>query len=1006
MADEQNAERGGPETGPGPETGANAKPGAGPETGPGPETGANAEPGAGPETGANAETGAAPEVAAEQERAAGQGAAEPGAAPERDERGERDGLDWVRVRLRSGPSAAIATCLLVLVTAFLAAALPRSVDRYEDTALHREVQSAPVHQRGVSVVDSWSPTPGGGGNDPTLVRMELVEDIFQKLAKPPLRFQKGQAVVGMRQTKEADVPDPQIPRTSEHLPAASLVWQHSLEDHVRIVSGRLPKEKPSPEGQAVEGVVTQKTAQVLHIKVGQVVHLSGNAPTPVAVTVVGIVTPRDPTAAYWNEDGDLQAPQVSLPPTPPGDEPKTYWHFTMLVDISAVPAIPTLGLSVDLYWHHPLDVGALSAHQVPALQRELASFDSGPVAVALQTQTATGAHIEGNVGTLLDDFAAERKAASPLVLIAAVGVGTTAFAVLLMAGGLAAERRRAEIALLRSRGGSLRGIVRRLGAETVAAALPGGIVGTLLALLVLPTERWTSSVYLGLLVTAVAVVALPLRGAWAVRRPRPAAREDLAAARPSRRRLVLELTVAVLVLGAVAALRQRGTGNGTDPFLAAAPVLVAVAAALVLLRVYPLPLRLLARPASRLTGAVTHLGLARAGRTPATNQLPLLALLVSLTVASFGGSVLAGIDHGRDRAATATVGADARIDADTTSLAQQLPGEVRKVPGVGHVVTARVEPNGPSTQFPMPFSLVIVTPADYAALTREIGLPAFPASVFGSWHGKGPLPAVLSTDVAKALGHDTASISAGVGEIEVRGAATLSTTPATPGANFVIVSSDQLAATHPEMAAYRQYLGPTTLLAMAAPGKQIDDAALHRTAKHTTTYVTVLTRDEQRAAMTDSALQHGARTIYLWAVAAGALYSALALLLSLLQAAPQRATLLARLRTMGMTKRQSRRLVLLEMLPQALLAAIGGVLVGLAVIPLLGPGVDLRALTFGTGSKALAPVDFGLGLHADLWSLALPSVGLVVLACVVLLAQAWVSGRRRESQELRAGDRT
>ncbi|SEN23821.1 FtsX-like permease family protein [Actinacidiphila rubida] len=963
MADEQNAERGGVEAG------------AGQTGGPEPE---------GPETAGRT----------------GGGRADGASGPE-----ARDGLDWVRVRLRSAPAAAVATGLLVLVTAFLAAALPRAVDRYEDTALRRAVQSAPVHTRGISVMDDWSATAMDGSQPPSIDRMQMVEDEFQKLVAPPLRLLKGQAVVGMRQAREVDVPDPQIPRMSEHLPAASLVWQQHLDDHVRIVSGRLPRQVHSRNGQAVEGVVTQKIAQVLHIRVGQVVHLNGVPPTNVAVTVVGIVAPRDPAAAYWNEDNDLQRPLVSVPPVPPGDDAKPYWHFTVLVDISAMLSVPVLDQSVTMYWHHPLDTGALAAHQVPALQRELASFDSGPVAVTLQNRTQSMAHIEGNIGSLLDDFSAARTAAWPLVLIATIGVGTTAFAVLLMAGGLAAERRRPEIALMRSRGGSLRGIARRLAGETTAAALPGGVLGIALALLVLPTQRWTMSVFLGALVTVIAVVALPLRGAWAARRPRPAEREDIAAARPSRRRLVAELTVTVLVVGAVVALRQRGTGHGTDPFLAAAPVLVAVAAALVLLRVYPLPLRLLARPASRLTGAVTHLGLARAGRTPSTNQLPLLALLVALTVASFGGSVLAGIDHGRDRAATATVGADARIDA-ATALPQQLPGQVKKVPGVGHVVTARVEPNGPNTQFPMPYSLVIVAPADYAALTREIGLPAFPASVYSGWHGTGPLPAVLSTKMAQALGHDTAPISAGVGEIQVRRAGTLPTTPAAPGDNFVIVSSAQLAAVHPDMAAFHQYLGATTLLAMDAPGRHIDAAALHRTASHSTAYVTVLTRGEQRAAMTDSALQHGARTIYLWAVAAGALYSALALLLSLLQAAPQRATLLARLRTMGMTKRQSRRLVLLEMLPQALLAAIGGVLVGLAVIPLLGPGVDLRSLTFGTGPQSLAPVDFGLGLHADVWSLALPSAGLVVLACVVLLAQAWVSGRRRESQELRAGDRT
>jgi putative ABC transport system permease protein len=173
--------------------------------------------------------------------------------------------------------------------------------------------------------------------------------------------------------------------------------------------------------------------------------------------------------------------------------------------------------------------------------------------------------------------------------------------------------------------------------------------------------------------------------------------------------------------------------------------------------------------------------------------------------------------------------------------------------------------------------------------------------------------------------------------------------------------------------------------------------------------VTALLRTEQRAALADTPLQRGARDIYLGAIAAAAGYSALALLLSLLQAAPARATLLARLRTMGMTRRQARRLVLLEMLPQTLLAAIGGVLVGLLVVPLLRPGVDLRALAFsaGSGSPVVPPVDFGLdlGLRADPWSLALPSVGLLLLACAVLPAQVWLSGRRRESTELRVGER-
>ncbi|MFF7195385.1 FtsX-like permease family protein [Streptomyces sp. NPDC008079] len=913
---------------------------------------------------------------------------------------------WVRVRLRSAPAAALATAVLVLVTAFLAAALPRAVDRYEDTALRQAVRDAAPLDRGVSLTGPYRPEfTTTELLDPTAV--DHVETVFQRMAKPPLRLRKDRSVIGVR-ASEAPVPDQGLPRTSELFPAASLVAQAGLAGHGRLVAGRLPAPAPDggvPAPLSVEAAVTVRTAEVMRLTVGQTVHLHGRTPTALTVRISGIVAPRDPADDFWTENSDLLTPQLSAPPTPPGSEPKTYWHFSLLVDRTAARSMPLLGTLVTRYWHHPLATDGLAAHDVPALQRQLASFNAGPDSVALQQATDPDIRLTGGLGTVLDDYSDDRRAVSPLVLIAAVGVGTTAFAVLLMAGGLAAERRRGEIALLRSRGAALRGVFRRLLGETTAAAVPGGALGVALALLALPTSRYGTSLLLGAAVTAVAALALPVRAVAAARRPRAAGREDVTAARPSRRRLVAELTVTVLVVGAVLTLRRRGTDSGGDPYLAAAPVLVAVAAALVLLRLYPLPLRLLARPAARLPGAVTHLGLARAGRSPATSQLPLLALLVALTVASFGGSVLAGIDHGRDRAASVLVGADARVDS-RFGLPRQLPDEVRKkVPGVGRVVTARVEPNSPTAPFGLSYSLVIVDPAAYARLTHDIGLPAFPAQAFGHDPGRGTLPAVLSPGLASLLGDGTARVDAAVGAVTVRTAAVLTSTPAAPGAEFVIVSAAQLAARHPDLAAYSQYSGPTVLLAMNAPGSHIDGGALRAVAKEPASFVTVLTRGEQRSRLGDFPLQRGARSIYLAAVAAGAAFSALALLLSLLQAAPQRATLLARLRTMGMTQRQSRRLVLLEMLPQALLAAVGGVLVGLAVVPLLGPGVDLRALTFGGGEQGVEPADFGLGLRADPWSLALPSAGLLILACAVLLIQVWVSGRRRESAELRVGDR-
>ncbi|MYS42799.1 ABC transporter permease, partial [Streptomyces sp. SID5998] len=165
--------------------------------------------------------------------------------------------------------------------------------------------------------------------------------------------------------------------------------------------------------------------------------------------------------------------------------------------------------------------------------------------------------------------------------------------------------------------------------------------------------------------------ALPLRAVLAHRTVRlHAPREDAASVRPSRRRTVAELTLLVIAAGAVEALRRRGVADGSgtsgttgatgspgasgasgDQLVSLAPVLIGVIAALLLVRLYPLPLRWLMRPAARLRGAVGHLSLARAGRTSVSAVLPLLALLTALTTAAFGGSVLTGVAEARDRTA-------------------------------------------------------------------------------------------------------------------------------------------------------------------------------------------------------------------------------------------------------------------------------------------------------------------------------------------------------------------
>ncbi|NEE31680.1 hypothetical protein G3M53_40330, partial [Streptomyces sp. SID7982] len=70
------------------------------------------------------------------------------------------------------------------------------------------------------------------------------------------------------------------------------------------------------------------------------------------------------------------------------------------------------------------------------------------------------------------------------------GIGSVAAVVLVMTGALIAARRKAELALMRSRGGSLRGIGGRLLAETAVTVLPASALGLLLAVLAVGEGRW------------------------------------------------------------------------------------------------------------------------------------------------------------------------------------------------------------------------------------------------------------------------------------------------------------------------------------------------------------------------------------------------------------------------------------------------------------------------------------------------------------------------------------
>ncbi|WP_405412738.1 ABC transporter permease [Streptomyces rubiginosohelvolus] len=942
---------------------------------------------------------------------------------------------WIRTRLRTAPGAAVALAVLVLVTAFLAAAFPRAVDAYETKGLRHDIRLADA---GRSAVEVSRPQPGlelpreqreAGVRTPELRR---IGGALGKALPDPLRADMSSVAFGVRTLKPVLATEPWLPRPDTVPPQLSYTAQTGLKEHARLVKGAWPTtpDAVTAGSRAVRGAVTEETAAALNMKVGSTLRLPTAVGGPLTVTVTGIVAPRDPGGSYWSADPLVRTP--SLIPDPASPFPQNYWTGTVLLAEDAGPALLATATEPSLFWRFPPDASALTGPDGARLTAVVNSLESGPGLLKVRAIAGDTAEVLTGLGHIVQANARMRDAISPVIAVAALGIGSVAAVVLVMTGALIAARRKAELALMRSRGGSLRGIGGRLLAETAVTVVPASALGLLLAVLAVGEGRWWPAALAATGVGLLVCVALPLRTTLQHIRPTlHGAREDMVSARPSRRRTVAELTLLVLAVGAVTALRRRGTsGGGTDLLVSGAPVLLALIAALVLVRLYPLPLRLAARPVARLRGAIGFLSLARAGRSSAGGALPLLALLLALATAAFGGSVIAGIGDARDDAALTTVGADARVSgkSERATLPDELVRTVRGLDGVRNAAPLRVEfgvtmpetaaggggagsgPDDSGTDTgadsggggdaagARATTMVGVDPASYTRLARTTGLPDFPSGLLKATGASAPLPegaksgpervlpVIASPAVAARLGKEQHAVDTLSGNFKVQVVGTVERVASLASTNFLIVNSASL-----------EQRVPTTLLLTGAP----DPGKLRAAADGNGEEFVVQLRSEERARYVNTPMQAGAERIYLAAVAAGAGYALLAVLLSLLQTAPERKTLLARLRTMGLTTGQGRRLLAFEATPQALLAAGGGLLTGWATIVLLSPGIDLVPLALaGVAGSDTSPVT----LRADLWSLALPAAGVVALAAAVAGVQAWWASRRGSITELRAGD--
>ena len=506
---------------------------------------------------------------------------------------------------------------------------------------------------------------------------------------------------------------------------AHLVYLSGLEDHVEVVAGRLP----DPEGAAPEIVLPdgfQRDAAL-----GDVVRLRDRTyddcrrvppsedaaiaqvevrcvPTTFvsvssSAVVVGFVRPRDPADPRWQLFGEGW--DVPVEPSGPGHGTNADQGPMALLTTHEQYFGVFAGLFPELTTRHRAgivsDLDALAVGDVPRAINELEAWSSD-----IRDELGAPAVVRASIAEELARFRnLQAFSQVPLLLILLQVAGVVAFCVIVLMAGVR-ERQAEEIAVFRSRGASAAQILGLTFVEGLLLAVPAAIVGPWLAARAiaalgrtpafepltggapLPATVSDDATLLAAAGAALVLGAMLLPTLLAARRgvidakrqqSRPPARSVL-------QRYYLDFGAVVVAGFLLWQLDRRGTvfdpgsvgGWSADPLLLASPLALTVAAAAIIMRAYPLLLRLAARAARPLRGTSVLLGVGRAGREPAATGRLVLLLSMAVAVGTFAASYAPTVERSLEERARYEAGVDVR----GTLARPAVPGTLERLEAV------------------------------------------------------------------------------------------------------------------------------------------------------------------------------------------------------------------------------------------------------------------------------------------------------------------------------------
>jgi len=503
-------------------------------------------------------------------------------------------------------------------------------------------------------------------------------------------------------------PGARVPE-DQNRPRAHFQFVDKLNEHVRLVDGRLPKQAEPPRDQntppTIEVLIGKAGADRLGVTVGQTFDMHAfwklERP-PVKVTVVGTIEPNNAEEEYWF--GRTDRFDVSTTTWP------TYAFFTderTIADVLAV-WLPDIDGSFDTFVY--VDIDRINSRNAQAVENRLRTLSNalreGVERTSLETQ------LPETIATYRTKLFFTRL---PLFALILQVVGIVIY-YLVMVTTMVVERQAGEIALLKSRGASTLQLMMVYLLEGLLLVVIASVLGPLLATAAIAVLGFTPAfsdlsggglleVHLGAQAFTLALFGALLSLAallWPAYRASGYSivhyKQNLA--RPQQQPIFLkyyfDLGLIAVAGFAFYQLRQRGSlvteklfGDlSADPLLLLTPTLFMLMMALVFLRIFPLVLRVVSWATRGLNGAAVPLGLWRMVRSPLHYSRLILLLILATSVGMFAAGFRATLERSYDDRAAYQAGAAARLEgirAPTSLTNEPFVAAIRAATSAGEV---------------------------------------------------------------------------------------------------------------------------------------------------------------------------------------------------------------------------------------------------------------------------------------------------------------------------------